>query len=70
MVPNQSKHQQEKSTTRNDIMLINPPIGLKRPKEEAGKYAEKIKCRTNPEDATSTTYNISMVYFKEGTPEK
>ena len=38
--------------------------------EEAGKYAEKIKCRTNPSDATSTTYEIPMAYFKEGTPEE
>ena len=70
MAPNQSKHQQEKSTTRNGIKIIKPPIGLERPKEEAGKYSEKIKCRTNPADATSTTYNIPMVYFKEGKHEE
>ena len=69
MAPNHSK-QQEKSTTRNGIKLIKPPIGLERPKDKAGKYAEKIKCRTNPADATSTTYNIPMGYFKEGTPEE
>ena len=64
MAPNQSKHQQEKSTTRNGIKLIKLPIRLKRPKEEAGKYAKKIKCCTKPADATSNTYNIPMVYLK------
>ena len=69
MAPNQSKPQ-ERSTTKNGIKLIKPPIGLERPKQESGKYSEKIKCRTNPEDASSTTYKIPMEYFKEGTPEE
>ena len=69
MAPNQSKPQ-ERSTTRNGIKLIKPPIGLERPKQESGKYSEKIKCRTNPTDANSTTYEIPMEYFKEGTPEE
>ena len=69
MAPNQSKPQ-ERSTTKNGIKLIKPPIGLERPKQESGKYSENIKCRTNPEDASSTTYDIPMEYFKEGTPEE
>ena len=69
MAPTQSKPQ-ERSTTRNGIKLIKPPIGLERPKQESGKYSEKIKCRTNPADASSTTYEIPMEYFKEGTPEE
>ena len=71
MAPNQSKPQENnKSTTKNGIKLIKPPIGLERPKQESGKYSEKIKCRTNPADASSTTYEIPMEYFKEGTPEE
>ena len=70
MEPNQSKHQQERSTTRNGIKLIKPPIMLERPKEDSGKYVEKIKCQSNPADANSTTYDIPMAYFKEGTPEE
>ena len=70
MAPSQSKPQQDCSTTCNGIKLIKPPIGLERPKEDSGKYAEKIKCRTNPADANSTTYDIPMMYFKEGTPEE
>ena len=70
MTPNHSKQQQERSTTRNGIKLIKLPIGLERPKQEASKYAKQIKCRTNPADATSTTYDIPMGYFKEGTPEE
>ena len=69
MAPKQSKPQ-ERSTTKNGIKLIKPPIGLERPKQELGKYSEKIKCRTNPADASSTTYDIPMEYFKEGTPEE
>ena len=34
------------------------------------KFDKKIKCGTNPSDASSTTYKICMTYFKEGTPEK
>ena len=70
MAPNHSKQQQEKRTTHSGIEIIKPPIGLERPKDEAGKYAEKIKYRTNPADTTSTTYDIPMAYFKEGTPEE
>ena len=70
MAPNHSKQQQEKSTTLNGIKLIKPLIGLEKPNDEAGKYAKRIKCRTNPTDATYTTYDIPMGYFKEGTPEE
>ena len=70
MALKQSKPQQERRTTCNGIKIIKPPIGLERPKQESSKYAKKIKCRTNPADASSTTYNIPMEYFKEGTPEE
>ena len=41
-VPNQSKHQQEISTTCNGIKIIKPLIGLESPKEEIGKYRDKL----------------------------
>ena len=70
MAPIHKINHQERNTTHNGIKLINYPIGLERPKEEADKYANKIKCQTNPADTTSTTYDIPMVYFKEGTLEE
>ena len=42
IAPTQSKHQQEHSATRNIIKLIDPFIGLERPKEEDGKYCKNI----------------------------
>ena len=70
MSPNQRKNQQEYITTCNSIKSIKPPIRLERSKEDSGEYAEKIKCRTNPANANSTTYGILIMYFKEGTPEE
>ena len=61
----------DKNTTRSGTRLVTPAIGLDRPDEtEAGKFDEKVKCRTNPGDASSTTYEIGMTYFKEGSPEE
>ena len=70
MAPRQSrlaKRVTEKRSTR----LLKPAIGLKRPeKGDEGKHGEKIKCRTNPNDADSTTYEIPMAYFRERTPKE
>ena len=59
----------DKATSRNGTRLVTPAIGLARPDKysEAGKFDEKIKCCTNPSDASSTTYKIRMACFKEGT---
>ena len=61
----------EKSTSRNGTCLVTPAIGLARLDKysKAGKFDEKIKYRTNPSDDSSTTYEIRMAYFKEGSPE-
>ena len=61
----------QRDTTKNGNRLMMPAIGLKRPEDssDAGKFDEKIKCRTNPTNASSTTYEIGMACFKDGTPE-
>ena len=70
MAPTQSKHS-EITTVKNGTRLLKPAIGLKRPeKADEGKHNKKIKCRTNPGDADSTTCKIPMAYFREGTPEE
>ena len=71
MAPSQSK-QGERTTTRHGTRLLKPVIGLPRPEdlEENKSPDEKIKCRTNPTDADSTTYEIPMSYFRNGTPEE
>ena len=73
MAPATSKHSnEERITARNGTRLLKPAIGLRRPEQkDEGKNAnEKIKCRTNPTDANSTTYKIPMSYFRDGTPEE
>ena len=62
----------QRNTTKNSTRLMIPVIGLERPEDSAnaGKFDGKIKCRTNPTDASSTTYKIGMAYFKDGTPEE
>ena len=71
MAPSQSK-QGERTTTRHGTRLLKPAIGLSRPEvlEESKSPDEKIKCRTTPNDANSTTYDINMSYFRDGTPEE
>ena len=58
----------ERKTTKNRTRLVMPAIRLKIPEDSAnaGKFDEKIKCRTNPTDASSTTYENEMAYFKDG----
>ena len=62
----------DKPTTRNSTRLVTPAIGLERSEKysNAGKFNKKIKCRTNPSNASSTTYKIGMVCFMDGTPEE
>ena len=62
----------ERTTAKNGTRLLKPAIGLARPSksEENKTHDEKIKCRTNPADAESTTYEIPMSYFRDGTPEE
>ena len=70
MASTQRKHS-KKQTTKNGTRLLKPDIGLKRPeKKDEGKHDKKIKCHTNPGDADSNTYEITMAYFKDGTPEE
>ena len=58
-------------TAKNGTRPLKPAIGLKRPdRGDKSKHDEKIKCRTNPGDADSTTYKIPMAYFRDGTPEE
>ena len=73
MAPTASKHSNgERTTAKNGTRLLKPAIGLRRPEQkDEGKNAdEKIKCRTNPTDANSTTYEIPMSYFRDRTPEE
>ena len=51
--------------------IIEPVIGLDRPKPknlEKGQYVT-IKCRTEPGNASSPTYDIHVPIFKTGTAE-
>ena len=70
MAPTHSR-QIKRMTAKNGTRLLKPAIGLNRPgKRDEGKHGEKIKCRTNPDEADSTTYKIPMAYFRDGTPEE
>ena len=61
----------ERVTAKNGTRLLKPAIGLKQPeKGDEGKHVKKVKCRTNPNDADSTTYEIPMAYFRDRTPKK
>ena len=62
----------KKNTTKNGTCRVMPAIGLERSEDltDAGKFDKKIKCQTNPTNASSTTYKMGMAYFKEGTPEE
>ena len=68
MAPTQST---QRTTAKNGTRLLKPAISLRRPeKKDEGKHDEKIKCRTNPGEADSTTYEIPVAYFKDGSPEE
>ena len=76
MAPTYSKQQDTFASNcmrRGGFRLVTPPIGLSHPaeKNKDGNYEfEKIKCCTNPGDANSTTYEVPLEYFKEGTPKE
>ena len=60
----------ERVNVKKGTRLIKLTIGLKRPeKGDEGKHDKKIKCRTNPNVADSTTYKIPMAYFRAGIPK-
>ena len=79
MAPTLSKPDQDKTVNRANSMkrgnfrVVPAPIDLARPSEKIndGNYEfEKIKCRTNPSDPDSTTYEVPLEYFATGTPEE
>ena len=70
MAPIHSR-QIKRMTAKNRTRLLKPAIGVKRPdRGDEGKHDKNIKCRTNPGKADSTTYDILMAYFRDGTPEE
>ena len=78
MAPTQSKDQsnqgkQTNSMKRGNFRVVPAPIDLARPAEkinDSNYEFEKIKCRTNPSDPDSTTYEVPLEYFATGTPEE
>ena len=51
---------------------IVPIIGLNRPEKQTlnkGEYVV-LKCRTDPTDETSSSYDLPIPYFSTGTPEE
>ena len=73
MAPAASRHSSKDCIiARNGTRLLKPVIRLKSlEQKDEGKHAgKKIKCRTNPTDADSTTYEIPMSYFRDGTPKE
>ena len=62
----------KKTTTRNSTCLVTPATGLERSEKyvDLGKFDKKMKFRTNPTNASSTTYKIRMEYFKDVTPRE
>ena len=70
MAPAHSR-QVEKMTAKTEQGCWNQPLVFKRPERgDEGKHDKKIKCRTNPNNADSTTYKIPMAYFRDRTPEE
>ena len=67
---NQSKLSGNKKETTNRSRE-EPPIPLK---AETKTYKKEdcvvIKCRSNPSETTSTTYDLSVPMFKDGNPEE
>ena len=56
------------TTTR----YIVPIIGLERPEKPTltkGEYVV-LKCRTNPLEESSSTYDLPIPYYSTGTPEE
>ena len=58
--------------TFNPQTVIEPPISLERPEPgrlEKHQY-QVFWCRSDPKDKASTTYDVTVNYFKTGTPEE
>ena len=54
------------------IRYIVPIIGLERPEKPTltkGEYVV-LKCRTDPTDDSSSTYDLPIPYYSTGTPEE
>ena len=71
MAPAQSKPV-EKQVSTNNVRYIVPIIGLERPVKPTltkGEYVV-LKCRTDPLDEGSSTYDLPIPYYSTGTPEE
>ena len=57
---------------KSKSLEVTPAISLERPepKEYSSQNFLSNKCYSTPGDANSNTYNVSVQYFEEGTPEE
>jgi hypothetical protein len=72
MAPSYSKQAvngSNKKTSGRHIVPVIPLARVKKPELIKGEYIV-IKCRTNPSDSSSPTYDLPLPYFKTGTPEE
>ena len=70
MAPSYSKQAvngSNKKTSGRHIVPVIPLARVKKPELIKGEYIV-IKCRTNPSDSSSPTYDLPLPYFKTGTP--
>ena len=74
MAPTKSKHKNNKfdsvkSFARAQITI--PLIGIESPTgtDHKGEYNKKINCHTNFQDVMTSSYEIPMVFFRDGTPD-
>ena len=60
------------SKSKSKLHKVIPAIPFKRPepKEYNSQNYLSNKCYSIPGDANSNTYNVSVQYFEEGTPEE
>ena len=58
--------------SKSKSLEVTPAIPLERPepKEYSSQNFLSNKCYSTPGDANSNTYNVSVQYFEEGTPEE
>ena len=58
--------------SKSKSLEVTPAIPLERPepKEYSSQNFLSNKCYSTPGDADSNTYNVSVQYFEEGTPEE
>ena len=74
MAPTHSKHTSKEvsASHTSQTRYIVPIIGLNRPEKQTlnkGEYVV-LKCRTDPMDDTSSSYDLPISYFSTGTPEE